>query len=437
MSILLQMMLDAWLMFVCGSMMFREKKQVCAKDLTLLPILAVFCMAARADYIVGRDAPNIFIENGFDIAPANNIYLFLFFILALLLLNSTYYKSDSSEYAFCGSAAEVSIYLILRISAALLLSSAGITGDLLSFAIRFLALAAAGLLYLSPAPESLQRTVKDGGIFAVLISGDILIVTGTVLALQSLDYAWITRYSREIALMIPLLIAINAILILMNRHRVEEKKYVRMIEQYVPIVEELVTQVRSRQHDYNNRFLAIEAAVSTASTLEEAQQAVSELKGGLVLDTSERELLSCDSKIIAGLIYEKTRQVERAGIMIRTELRCEFKKAATQESEWIELLGIFLDNAIEASVSGDIIYIRSKQKEHQIELVVENPAPPISNTEAAALFRRGVSSKKGKDGHGFGLYNALKIAELRHGKIITRNTDHNGQNYVVFGVLMP
>lgn len=237
--------------------------------------------------------------------------------------------------------------------------------------------------------------------------------------------------------MIPLLIAANAILFLANRRQEEGKKHIHMIEQYVPIVEELVEQVRARQHDYNNRFLAIEAAVASASTLEEAQQAVSELKGGLMLDTSERELLCCDSKIIAGLIYEKTRQAGRAGIAIHTELRCDFKRAVTQESEWIELLGIFIDNAMEASKSGDNLYIRSEQREHQIELVVENPALPISNTEAAALYQRGVSSKMGKDGHGFGLYNALKIAERRHGKIITRNTERDGQNYVVFGVLMP
>lgn len=107
------MILDACLLFLCGSMIFREKKQIRVKDLFLLPILAVFCMAARADYIVGRKATNIFVESGFEIAPANNIYLFLFFILALLLLNSTYYKPNGNEFAFCGSAAEVSIYLML------------------------------------------------------------------------------------------------------------------------------------------------------------------------------------------------------------------------------------------------------------------------------------------------------------------------------------
>lgn len=37
-----------------------------------------------------------------------------------------------------------------------------------------------------------------------------------------------------------------------------------MTEQYVPIVEELISQVRARQHEFNNRMMAIETAVSSA-----------------------------------------------------------------------------------------------------------------------------------------------------------------------------
>ncbi len=47
-----------------------------------------------------------------------------------------------------------------------------------------------------------------------------------------------------------------------------------MIEQYVPIVEELISQVRARQHEFNNRMMAIEAAVASADTLEEARKEV-------------------------------------------------------------------------------------------------------------------------------------------------------------------
>ena len=44
-----------------------------------------------------------------------------------------------------------------------------------------------------------------------------------------------------------------------------------MIEQYVPIVEELISQVRARQHEFNNRMMAIEAVVTSADTIEEAR----------------------------------------------------------------------------------------------------------------------------------------------------------------------
>ena len=45
----------------------------------------------------------------------------------------------------------------------------------------------------------------------------------------------------------------------------------RLLEQYLPMVEELVESVRSRQHEYNNRMMAISAAVMTTGTLDEAK----------------------------------------------------------------------------------------------------------------------------------------------------------------------
>ena len=41
------------------------------------------------------------------------------------------------------------------------------------------------------------------------------------------------------------------------------------------------------------------------------------------------------------------------------------------------------------------------------------------------------------DGHGFGLYNILRMTERYHGKILTRNESILNENYVVFGVHMP
>ena len=210
-----------------------------------------------------------------------------------------------------------------------------------------------------------------------------------------------------------------------------------MIEQYVPIVEELISQVRARQHEFNNRMMAIEAAVASADTLEEARKEVTALTGSIGISLNDRELLSCDSKMIAGMLFGKIKQAEAANRHIELSLHGLFKKTVTPETEWIEAIGILLDNAIEASPKGSTVFLSSKKQGDFLELTVSNPAPPLSNTEFMALFGKGVTTKANRDGHGFGLYNILRMTERYHGKILTRNESILNENYVVFGVLMP
>ena len=164
---------------------------------------------------------------------------------------------------------------------------------------------------------------------------------------------------------------------------------------------------------------------------------VAGLTGSIGISLNDRELLSCDSKMIAGMLFGKIKQAEAANRHIELSLHGLFKKTVTPETEWIEVIGILLDNAIEASPKGSTVFLSSKKQGDFLELTVANPAPPLSNTEFMALFGKGVTTKTNRDGHGFGLYNILRMTERYHGKILTRNESILNENYVVFGVLMP
>ena len=161
------------------------------------------------------------------------------------------------------------------------------------------------------------------------------------------------------------------------------------------------------------------------------------LTGSIGISLNDRELLSCDSKMIAGMLFGKIKQAEAANRHIELSLHGLFKKTVTPETEWIEAIGILLDNAIEASPKGSTVFLSSKKQGDFLELTVANPAPPLSNTEFMALFGKGVTTKANRDGHGFGLYNILRMTERYHGKILTRNESILNENYVVFGILMP
>ena len=150
--------------------------------------------------------------------------------------------------------------------------------------------------------------------------------------------------------------------------------------------------------------------------------------------TVDAKALVCFGVIDGSAVVCKTVFLHRTG---NISLHGLFKKTVTPETEWIEAIGILLDNAIEASPKGSTIFLSSKKQGDFLELTVSNPAPPLSNTEFMALFGKGVTTKASRDGHGFGLYNILRMTERYHGKILTRNESILNENYVVFGILMP
>ena len=140
-----------------------------------------------------------------------------------------------------------------------------------------------------------------------------------------LSHLWV------IIILILAVLLLDSILLFLHQRRTQEQKRIHMIEQYVPIVEELISQVRARQHEFNNRMMAIEAAVASADTLEEARKEVAGLTGSIGISLNDRELLSCDSKMIAGMLFGKIKQAEAANCHIELSLHGLFKKTVTQK----------------------------------------------------------------------------------------------------------
>lgn len=293
------------------------------------------------------------------------------------------------------------------------------------------------LLLYTPLFYRIREFVQIGDFIVWTVSSSITVLLMTVLSVLSFDLERFLTHLWLIAILFLGLLLLDSILLFFHQRRMQERKRIQMVEQYVPIVEELISQVRARQHEFHNRMLAVEAAVSTADTLEEAQMEVAALSKNINFSLNDRELLSCDSKIIAGMLFGKMKQAETMNVQVDLQLHGLFKKTVTPETEWIEAIGILMDNALEASPEGSIIYVESRQKAGYLELLVSNPAPAMSNTEFMNLFGKGVTTKSSRDGHGFGLYNIMRMTEQYHGKIIARNEVIQEEQYVVFGILLP
>ena len=236
--------------------------------------------------------------------------------------------------------------------------------------------------------------------------------------------------------LLSFLILADGVVLLWEQRHIQDQQHGRMLEQYLPMVEELVESVRARQHEFNNQMMAVSAAVNTADTLDEARKAVAGLTGQAGLDVTDRELLKCDSKVVSGMLFGKIKQAEIGHIRFDVAISGAFLHRSFSEADWVELTGILLDNALEASAPDDVIFVRAEEENGALRLTVSNPSRPISRAELTAMFRRGWSTKAG-GGRGYGLFNVRKLAERHGGKIIIRNERMRDRNYLTIGALVP
>ena len=435
----IQIILDGLLLFLCCAKMFREPA-IRAGDYFLLPLLVLYCGIARISPSVSVNTGRLsfsFTQYDYEILPVNSLGLLLFLFFIVLITNSLWFKRENG-YTFFGTLGVFAIFIMLREICAILFYVCGVNGDIWMLHVGRLLSVGLGILFLHISPfEWLKENLKERSLLIRLTIGNTAIILILFINLFGFDLSHMLSRLPITAGILGVLIVADLLLMLWEQRRIQERKRIDMLEQYIPVIEELITQVRARQHEYNNRLLAISSAVCTAKNLEQAKEQVNQLIQGIKISEIDREILGCDSKIIGGMLYSKIKQAEAKKIAVRTELNAQFKKSPVQEADWIEIIGILMDNAIEASNPSDTILIRAEMSNGHISALVSNPHEAFTNTQFVQMFRRGFTTKKNSSyANGHGLANVRKIVERYHGKIIVRNETIENKNHMTIGVLL-
>ena len=422
----MELLLDGLLLTLCGtSLLGREQRKI------QYPLLCmVLCVVSRIGIGARREALD------YLFFPTDNFIFVLFLFVAMLLLNS-FCTQAGEGHILWGTAAQFALYLFLCGLCLAGLTAIGlgrgfwpIYGSRLLSLLLWLALWGTGFLCW------LREQLADGGMTVRVIVCNTLVVMLLLWAAYFARTFDVRLWLSMTGILLALLVLVDGLALLWEQRCLQNQQRGRLLEQYLPMVEELVESVRARQHKFNNRIMAVSAAINTADTLEEAKHAVAELVEPVRLDAADQELLKCDSKVISGVLLGKIKQAELRHIHVEAAITGVFLHRTMPEAGWVELIGILLDYAIEASTPDDIIFLRAENENSVLRLTISNPCRPLSSTEQVNLFKRGWSTKS-SSGRGYGLFNVRKLVEQHHGKIIIRNEYLHGQNYLTIGALIP
>lgn len=185
--------------------------------------------------------------------------------------------------------------------------------------------------------------------------------------------------------------------------KIAKEKEIELRNTYEEVHKQLIETIRKKQHDFNNQISAVYSLHIVAKDYDELVSMQRDYCGELLRDNRYSRLLSGGSPIIIGFLYSKFMEAERKGCNIEFDVKIDKMICRIPQYKIVEILGILLDNAIEAVSNQDSkgIYVKVNEAANSIYIVVKNDSEIISRQEFVKFTQPGYSTK-GK-GRGTGL----------------------------------
>ena len=125
--------------------------------------------------------------------------------------------------------------------------------------------------------------------------------------------------------------------------------------------------------------------------------------------------------------------MEADGIDVNYKVGVQIKNCSVPIYHLIEILGILLDNALEAvkdTTWDKTVYFILAEKENMYQFSVQNRAQYISYSDIERLFQLGWSEKGA--GRGIGLYHVKCLCDEYNCDIGCKNIEMNEENWIEF-----
>ena len=188
----------------------------------------------------------------------------------------------------------------------------------------------------------------------------------------------------------------------------------RDMERYSRHIEELYKEVRSFRHDYTNLLTSLRLGIE-----EEDMEQIKEVYDSVLKDSSQKlqdnkydlgRLVNVRDKALKSLLAGKFLKARDKNIVFNVEVPEEIQVEGMSLLDFLTIVSILCDNAIEASVEASqphvsIAFLKNGAQE---TFIIENSIKE-EGIDISEIFSFGASSK-GEE-RGVGLYTVMKIVE--------------------------
>lgn len=230
---------------------------------------------------------------------------------------------------------------------------------------------------------------------------------------------------------IMVLIIILCIHGLLYRIKYQEKQAeLEAYKTYSAAFSDLITQIRARQHEFDNHISALCNLHYICKDYDELVQEQSKYAKDVISNNRFHKLLVSGNPVIAGFLYGKLSSIQEQGIEVTYTFHISEFTSKIPVYLVVELVENLLKNAVEAVKTQQVekqIHLSCTENENEFCLGVRNRSEKIPLDEIGRFFEKGYSSKG--SGRGLGLYNVKEICEKYGVDIVCDNTEIDDKNW--------
>jgi len=200
----------------------------------------------------------------------------------------------------------------------------------------------------------------------------------------------------------------------------KENQKLKISKEYNEVIDEIVQEIKQRQHDFVNYKNTIRGIVEVMDEDKIGEAIRNYIKDEDIYDNKINELIYIDNIIVRSIIYRSMCKAKKLNINFQYRLENNVLDDILSYNEISNLLNNLLNNAFEEVMKDDCIEknieIKILKEKETSYLLVKNRTADSNDININEMFIRGYSTKN-PDTRGYGLYNVEQIITSHKGRI--------------------
>ena len=293
------------------------------------------------------------------------------------------------------------------------------------------------LLYLTPYSKLYNLLIHAAFGYKLLFINSYIIITSILLFVKLQTHQFYENIIYSI-MILSLIITFNVCILYYDQRLKTERQQIDVYRKNLPVYQTLISDIRASQHEFSNRLQTLENLPFVCKDYNSLHNALLKNTADYKLPLRAYPLLQLNTPLLAATLYSLYKKSLNNDLIVLFDIATTQITSNTPEYILSDLVGILMQNAIDASNSGETIYVQINSENKKFNFEIRNSVNKFfTPDEISNFFQKGFSTKKHhtkEDGlnHGLGLHYLLQQIQIYKGNITADCINFEHKFWLIF-----